>query len=150
MIKQKTNYWEAHPLRKAITVLVGFYLILVLFYYCAPIVPVVLGVLFIRFLFFYLLIGQFVLGCLYGIWLDFSCHFKIRFFCLVLFILFIIVSICYFSTYVYPDWRRYGHIERDRFLMAIDLVYIPILSVIGGYILSKVISRIIKKKKENR
>lgn len=132
MIKQKADYWKTRPLRKAIMVLAGFYLILVLSYYCAPIVPVVLGVLFIRFLLFYLLIGQFVLGCLYGIWLDCSCHFKTRFFCLVLFILFIIVSICYFSTYVYPDWTRYGHIERDRILMTIDLVYIPILSVIGG------------------
>ncbi len=148
MIKQKTGYWKTHPLRKAITVLVGFYLILVLFYYCAPKVPAILGVLCIRFLLFYLLIGQFVLGCLYGIWLDCSCHFKIRFFCLVLFILFIIVSICYFSTYVYPDWRRYGHIERDRILLTIDLVYIPILSVIGGYILSRVISYIIRKKQD--
>jgi hypothetical protein len=33
MIKQKTGYWKAHPFQKAIAVLVGFYLILVLSYY---------------------------------------------------------------------------------------------------------------------
>ena len=150
MIKQKTGYWKIHPLQKAIAVLVGFYLILFLSYYCAPKGPVVLGALCIRFLFFYLLPGQFVLGCLYGIWLDRSCHFKTRSFCFILLILFVIVSICYFFTYVYPDWRQDGYVVMDTIRMTIDLVYMPALSVIGGYILSRVISHIIKKKHEER
>ena len=103
-------------------------------------------ILCIKFAFFYLSIGQFVFGCLYRIWLDCNCHLKTRFFCLVLFILFIIVSICYFSTYVYPDWMHNGYIVWKSIYSSINFVYVPILSVIGGHILSRVISHILLKR----
>jgi hypothetical protein len=146
MIKQKTGYWKTHPLRKAITVLVGFYLILFFSYYCALKVPELLG--FMCIMLFYLSIGKYVFGCLYGIWLDCSCHLKTLSFCFMLLVVIVIVSSGYFFTCLYPDWMRNGYIVKDTIRVTINLVYVPILSVIGGYILSRVISYIIRKKQD--
>ena len=146
MIKQKTGYWKIHPLQKAIAVLVGFYSILFISYYCALKVPELLG--FICIMFFYLSIGKYVFGCLYGIWLDFSCHLKTPSFCFMLFVVIVIVSIGYFFSLVYPDWMRDGYIVWADIHLTIDVVYVPILSVIGGYILSRVILHIIRKKQD--
>lgn len=150
MIKQRTGYWETHPLRKAITVLVGFYLILVLLYYCVPNVPAILAILCIRFLLFYFSIGQCVLGCLYGIWLDCSCRLRAHSFCFVLLLLLIIIAAIYFFWNIYPDWMRDGYIVGQNVRLTINIVYVPILSVIGGYILSRIISHIIIKNQKDR
>jgi hypothetical protein len=147
MKKQKTVFWKTHPLLKAIMVLAGFFFMLSLSFYCPLEVPI-LGPIFWTFVFFYIGIGIYFFGCLYGIWLDRSCHLKALSFCLVLLILIVIVSIGYFFLYVYPDWMRNGYIVWKNINKSIYLVYVQILSVIGGFILSKIISYINKKMKQ--
>ncbi len=66
----------------------------------------------------------------------------------MLLVVIVIVSSGYFFTCLYPDWMRNGYIVKDTIRVTINLVYVPILSVIGGYILSRVISNIIRKKQD--
>lgn len=144
MGKQKTGFWKAHPLLKAIMVLIGFILLLSLSFYCPTEVPI-FGAIFYVFTFFYLTMGIYFFGCLYGIWLDRSCHLRILSFCFLLLLLVVIVLIGYFFLYVYPDWMRNGYIIWKNVHSSIYLVYAQILSVVGGYILSKVISYFARK-----
>lgn len=56
MAQQETDYWKPHPLRKAITVLIAFYIVLSLSTYCPLEVPI-LGILCGEFILLYFKIG---------------------------------------------------------------------------------------------
>lgn len=155
--RRKTGFWKAHPLGKAATVLAAFYLILVLaFLYVqalllsksdyAPEFFVVLGTACLKFVFFYLLAGKYVFGCLYGAWAGFCCRLKIRSFFLVLLLLFAVVFTGYICTYVYPDWVRNGRFVWGSIRSSTDLVYAPVLCAAGGYILSRAVLHIIRNR----
>lgn len=148
MEKQKTGFWKAHPLLKAITVLVVFYLVMYFSLYCLDI-PIIAPIVYV-FQFFYMAIGLYILGGIYGIWIDCRCHLKLFSFCLIFLVLIIIVAIDYVFRYVYPDWSHYGYFSWYDIHLTINYAYTQIASVVGGYILSRIISHIIKKMKQNR
>lgn len=139
MEKQKTCFWKAHPLLKAITVLVGFFLLLNLLYLIK--VPIIADLVF---MYYYLAGGIFILGGLYGFWLDRGCNLKFFSFCLV-FLVLTICMICYICLNVYPDWKLNGYIVWESMRSALFFSCAQMLSVLGGYILSKAISFFCKK-----
>lgn len=147
MEKPGTHDWNAHPSQKAILVLVCFYFILGIPLFCPLEVPVV-GLLAAWFGLFYLQYGMYFLGWLYGIWLDCGCHLKTRSFCFVFLILILLVSIGCFFFSIYPDWKRNGSVSWNTVQQTIDFIYVPKLSVIGGYILSRATSYRIKTKQD--
>jgi hypothetical protein len=140
MRKQKTGFWKTHPLLKAITVLVGFFLLLNLLYLIN--VPIIADLIFT---FYYLGGGIFILGGIYGIWLDRGCHLKIASFCLILLVMIIVVSISYSIECIYPFWKINRYVDWEYLRPTIIFIYSQILCTIGCYILSKVISYFARK-----
>jgi hypothetical protein len=142
--KQKTGFWKTHPLLKAITVLVVFFLVLDFLYWLnVPIISFALLILY------YICGSAYILGGLYGIWLNRRCHLKTSFFCLTCLVAIILVSIDYFFLYITPNWKQYGYPDWEFTRSIILFAGLQILSVVGGYILSKVISYIIVKMKQD-
>lgn len=143
MKKQKTGFWKTHPLLKAITVLVVFFLVLGSLYGINdPIVGYVVTI------FYYMAGGLYILGGIYGIWLDRRCHLKFPSVCLVFLVLIITISIVHFYLFIYPGWKLNGYILWDYMRNAIFVGGGQILSVAVGFILSKIISYINKKMKQ--
>jgi len=103
MEKEKTGFWKTHPLLKAITVLAGFFLVFYSLHYLYWInVPIIAPIAYLFYFLYYIVGGLYVLGCLYGIWLDRRCHLKFSSFCLVLLILIVMVSIFHFFCLFIP------------------------------------------------
>jgi len=138
MKKQKTGFWKTHPLLKAIAVLVLFFSILnfsVLWYN----IPILIPMTYMLQALYFWGKGAYILGGVYGIWLDHGCHLKIILFGLLLLVLICIASTTYFFLNIYPDWIHYGQLDWELTQSTIIFTVLQILSVIGGYILSKVI-----------
>lgn len=144
MGKQKTGFWKKYPLLKAITVLVVFYLI----HYCTE-VPILGSLVYVFDLYYYFGGGLFILGVLYGIWLDRGCNLKFFSFCLVFLILTILLAYFIFRN-VYPDWKLNGYIVWESMRSALFFSFAQMFSVLGGYILSKVISYFVGKYRKTK
>jgi len=145
MKKEKAGFWKTHPLLKAITVLVGFFFVFYLLYFFYSInTPILAGIACLFYFFYYFVGGLYILGILYGIWADRRCHLKFFSFCLV-FLILIICTIIFVFVSVYPSWKLNGHIVWVDIRSPIVFACAQILSVIGGYILSKIISYFARK-----
>jgi energy-coupling factor transporter transmembrane protein EcfT len=145
MEKQKTGFWKAHPLLKAIAVLVGFFSV-----FFSMNTPIFADIAYLFYFFYYFVGGLYILGILYGIWVDRRCYLKSFSFCLVLLILVILVFFDNFFSTVYPDWKLNGYIVWSSMRSALFSSCAQMLSVLGGYILSRVISYFVDKYRKER
>lgn len=73
---------------------------------------------------------------------------KTRSFCFVFLVLILFVSIDCFFFSIYPDWKRNGFVTWYSIQQTVNAIYVPKLSVIGGYILSRAASYRIKTKQD--